>query len=76
MAKKKSVVVYGPMACGKTRNAEKLRAHFGLDRVVDDWDGKQFEDEGVLYLTNLNANGIEIHLRHRRAFPYSTALLG
>jgi|GEM_PF-4781990 len=73
---KKSIVVYGPPMCGKTRNSEKLRAHFGLDRVVDDWNGKRFEDEGVLYLTNLNATDIEVHLRHRRAFPHSTALLG
>jgi hypothetical protein len=35
------VVVYGPMACGKTRNAAALAAHFGLDIVVDDWNPKQ-----------------------------------
>lgn len=36
----RSVVVFGPQGCGKTRNAEALAAHFGLRFVVDDWDPK------------------------------------
>lgn len=48
-----SVIVYGPQACGKTRNAERLRKGFGLDRVMDDWDGReQIPPRGVLVLTN------------------------
>lgn len=31
----KSVIVYGPPGCGKTRNAKKLLKGFGLDRLVD-----------------------------------------
>ncbi len=30
-----SVVVYGPQACGKTRNSERLRAAFGMSQVLD-----------------------------------------
>ena len=45
------VIVCGPQGCGKTRQAEALRAHFGMSRVQDDWrlgDGLQ---PGTLYLT-------------------------
>ncbi len=31
------VIVVGPMACGKTRNAEALRKHFGCKRIVEDY---------------------------------------
>lgn len=31
------VVVHGPMACGKTRNALLLKSIFGSKRVVDSW---------------------------------------
>jgi len=34
---KQNVVVHGPMACGKTRNAQALKRHFGLQHVVDDY---------------------------------------
>lgn len=35
----RSVIVYGPQGCGKTRNAEALRIHFGLSTVceADEW---------------------------------------
>jgi hypothetical protein len=38
---KRSVIVYGPKACGKTRNAELLRRHLGLEHVLDDWYSHQ-----------------------------------
>ncbi|WP_082576615.1 hypothetical protein [Lysobacter sp. Root604] len=52
----KSIVVYGPMASGKTLNATALCKAYGLRRVVelDDrpLDGKrQLSAEGVLMLT-------------------------
>jgi tRNA A37 N6-isopentenylltransferase MiaA len=47
-----SVVVYGPMACGKTRHAGAIARHFGLKRVVDDWDHKLHRiTPGALHLT-------------------------
>ena len=32
----KSVIVYGPQGCGKTRNAEAILKHFNLRQVLDD----------------------------------------
>lgn len=37
------LVVFGPQGCGKTSNAELLRATFGKDRVYDEWT---FHDPG------------------------------
>lgn len=31
-----SIIIYGPPGCGKTRNAERLRRHFGMHEIVDD----------------------------------------
>lgn len=53
--KKPSIVVYGPMGCGKTRNAERLKKAFGLSIIVDDWQfgfSKNWSREGALLLTN------------------------
>lgn len=49
----KKIVVFGPPACGKTRNAEALAAHFGVDIVVDDWDPKRHQlVPGALHLSH------------------------
>lgn len=32
-----SVLVHGPMGCGKTRNSEALRRHFGMRHILDGW---------------------------------------
>lgn len=48
----KTVIVYGPQACGKTRNAEALRNHFGCANIVDDWSLTQYVVHGSLHLTN------------------------
>ena len=31
-----SVITYGPQGCGKTRNAQALAKHFGLNHIIDD----------------------------------------
>jgi SpoVK/Ycf46/Vps4 family AAA+-type ATPase len=54
---KKSVIVYGPQGCGKTRNAEALMVAYDCEQVCDDdlfhASGFKFEpDAGILYLTN------------------------
>lgn len=49
----KTVIVYGPMACGKTRNAARIAAHFGIDTIVDDWDeSRHVITPGAIHLTN------------------------
>ncbi|MDI3489602.1 MAG: hypothetical protein PWP11_879 [Thauera sp.] len=47
-----TVIVYGPQACGKTRNGEALKRHFGCNRIVDDWNGRAALRDGDLALTN------------------------
>lgn len=34
---KKSVIVFGPKACGKTRNSKRIAKAYGLSRVIDDF---------------------------------------
>lgn len=47
-----TIVVYGPKACGKTRNAAALAAHFNVWVVVDDWlPGQHKLTPGALHLT-------------------------
>jgi len=48
----KSVVVYGPTGCGKTRNAERMLKAFGLQFIYDGYSGEPLLPEGVLALTN------------------------
>lgn len=64
-----SVIVYGPQACGKTRNAERLRKGFGLDRVIDDWDGRsEAPERGALVLTNNERAALYFPESQRYAF--------
>ncbi|HHA2922774.1 TPA: hypothetical protein ACOFDN_001117 [Stenotrophomonas maltophilia] len=57
----RSVVIYGPQRCGKTSNAQELRAHFGLHEVLDDWDGHTaYPLEDTLVLTN-NPDAVAHH---------------
>jgi len=50
-----SIIVYGPMACGKTTNAEKLAKEFNLSVVFDGVTPSEFKGnlplKGVLVLT-------------------------
>jgi len=49
----KTVIVHGPRACGKTRNAARIAAYFGIDTIVDDWDERHHEiTVGAIHLTN------------------------
>lgn len=36
----KSIIVHGPQGCGKTRNAEALRKHYGMTHVLDGWTNR------------------------------------
>ena len=48
----RSVFVYGPQGCGKTRNAAKIAAHFGLSKTIDGYDGQGFPPFDCLILGN------------------------
>lgn len=48
-----TVIIYGPMACGKTRNRQALAARFGCSVIVDDWlEREHVIVPGALHLTN------------------------
>jgi len=50
-------IIYGPQGCGKTSNADKLAKHFGLSKIVDNYDGLGSIDQDTLYLTNVHVAG-------------------
>ena len=56
-----STIVYGPMACGKTRNADKMLKKFRHKQIVDDWIPRLSANipPNSLILTNLDP--VEIH---------------
>lgn len=47
-----SMIVYGPKACGKTRNAQRIAKHLGYTKIVDDWHPGLKLPSGTLALTN------------------------
>lgn len=63
----KSVIVYGPQGCGKTRHAKGIAAHFGLTKVVEADElvarSEKFDKAGTLYFTCMTRAEIE------HAFP-------
>lgn len=49
----KSIIIHGPQGCGKTTHAEALRQHYGMTKVLDDWDGHdRLPMRDTLVLTN------------------------
>ena len=47
-----TLVIHGPMACGKTRNAERLAKRYNCGSIVDDWSFKKPLTDNALHLTN------------------------
>jgi hypothetical protein len=47
-----SLVIYGPQGCGKTRNALRLAAHFGLSHIIDEWQPGDLLPPDTLALTS------------------------
>lgn len=56
-----SIVVYGPMGCGKTHNKDKLKNHFKMEKVDDTGRNPyprsnqvaEFEAGHTMFLTHL-----------------------
>jgi hypothetical protein len=67
----RSLLVYGPQGCGKTRNARAIADALGLTDILDDWHiGMPFPTFNVLVLTYENGpfTGITRHtLSYKRA---------
>ena len=63
---KATIVIHGPQGCGKTRNAEALRVHYGLDSIIeaDERPHQMLPANGALVLTCrvsvLHAAGLEL----------------
>lgn len=77
-----SIIVYGPQACGKTKNAEALRAHFKCDSIVDEasWPKTQremakFKSGNELWLITSDepASFVTSNPIHRRIFSFLEA---
>lgn len=50
----RTIVVHGPMGCGKTTNATRLAAHFGCRQIVDDFDPNRHPiKRGALHLSHV-----------------------
>lgn len=48
----KTIIIHGPMACGKTYNADRLANKYGTKGIVDDWWPNKPLRRGHLHLTN------------------------
>ena len=59
-----SIVIHGPQACGKTRNAVALAKHFGCSSIIDDWRGAPLP-ANALALTNVPPKSPETMLGMR-----------
>ena len=64
------LVIYGPQACGKTRNAERLKRAFGARRVVDEWVPGDPLPPDAIALTNCDGD----ELPPRRSISFSDAM--
>ncbi len=71
----KSIVVYGPKGCGKTRNAKAIAKAFGLGDIVDDWEPRtpvlKRQSVNTLFLTNVAPYGSEFS---RRIYTFDEAM--
>lgn len=71
----KSVFVFGPQGCGKTRHAKQLAAHFGLAHWRDDWEpGRVFPATNHLILTNQDPRQIPGNEHWRRVYSFEEAM--
>jgi len=71
----RSIIVHGPQACGKTRNAVAIARHYGLSTILDDQDPHALPpgiSMGTLVLTNVDLSG-QHHIGLIRCIPYAQA---
>lgn len=69
----KGVIISGPMACGKTRNAEALRRKFNCTRIVDDWSIGEPVFDHAIHLTNEPVEMLNHH-GYRRVVSFDEAM--
>lgn len=76
----KSVIIYGPPKCGKTRNRVRLARRFGLTKIIDGWDEHTSKVplskllEGHLVLTNCRPSWASEKNRRVMSFEHAMKL--
>lgn len=48
----KTIIIHGPIACGKTHNATKLAHKYSANGIIDDWWPDKPLRPGHLHLTH------------------------
>lgn len=46
------IIIHGPQGCGKRRNADRFKAHFGADAVFDEDSTAIDITKRIIFLTN------------------------
>lgn len=74
----KTMIVYGPAACGKTYNAKRIAKHFGLKKIIDGWsEGSEMPPQfGALVLTNERPHGWPDSNRRIMSYAQVIKLIG
>lgn len=72
---RRSLIIYGPMRCGKTCNKQQLAEHFGFDQVIDDVEPLRIPPRARfdhLLLTNHDLSAVN-SIDGTPCIPYATA---
>ncbi len=75
----RSVIVYGPVGCGKTHNAERFAKAYGLTYIRDGLNpDDHVETRDTLYLTNIRppAGGRVLAVPFQEAMKKARGILG
>lgn len=74
-ATQKSIVVFGAKGTGKTTNSLAIARHFGLTKVLDEWQPNDaFPETDTLILTNYDPRNVVPILGDRRVISIGDAL--
>lgn len=74
------IILCGPQAVGKTRNALEIAAALRCDTIVDDWNGDDELRSGTLAITNADyvmpTGSIGIHIEDAAGIETLFSILG
>ena len=59
-----TVIIYGPVASGKSQASEEVAKRFGCETIVDEWQPQDVLVTGALHLTQADQYQLNhVHLR-------------